>query len=102
MKVLKDTQYDHKTISIESTSIQKSPNNYQTLMATFIPGEQLRESDNMNCKARTCRIFNLGRQETDHLRYWFNILCVSLKYIPEALQQPTGPSQSSSIRETNI
>ena len=56
----------------------------------------------MNYKAKTCRIFNLGRQETDNLRYWFNILCVSLKYIPEALQQPTGPSQSSSIRETNI
>ena len=36
----------------------------------------------MNCKARTCRILNLGQQETDKSRYWCNHT-VSLKYIPE-------------------
>ena len=55
----------------------------------------------MNCKARTCRILNLGQQETDKSRYWCNHT-VSLKYIPEALQQPTGASQSSPVLETNI
>ena len=39
---LRDTKNDRPTVSVDSTTIQKLPNNHHTLLATFTPGEQLR------------------------------------------------------------
>ena len=39
---LRDTTCDRTTISIDSKSIQKLPNNHKTLLASFTPNEQVR------------------------------------------------------------
>ena len=77
----------NRNLTAPNSTRTKSPNANQEC-------EQLGESDNVNCKAKTCHIFITNSE--------IIMLCVSLKYIMETLQHLTGPSQSSSIRETNI